>query len=91
MEYKLQTLSLSKSFLFKGERVIILEELGFELQEGEFISIVGPSGCGKSTFLELLAGITKPDPGNNHWVENPSWAKVDFWDICLRMICFFPG
>ncbi len=42
---------------------MILKDVEFSLAEGEFVSIVGPSGCGKSTFLELLAGITKPDSG----------------------------
>ncbi len=55
---------VSKSFLLAGHPNLILDEVNFSLREGDFVSIVGPSGCGKSTFLELLAGITKPDSGN---------------------------
>lgn len=42
---------------------IVLRELSFEVNDGEFISIVGPSGCGKSTLLNVLAGILTPKSG----------------------------
>jgi putative spermidine/putrescine transport system ATP-binding protein len=35
----------------------------FEIQRGEFFSLLGPSGCGKTTTLRLLAGFEDPDPG----------------------------
>jgi ABC-type nitrate/sulfonate/bicarbonate transport system ATPase subunit len=60
----LEAKDIRKSFLFKGSLLVVLDKLQFWIQEGQFVSIIGPSGCGKSTFLELLAGITKPDHGN---------------------------
>lgn len=39
-------------------------DINFQVNEGEFISIVGPSGCGKSTLLSLLCGLLKPESGN---------------------------
>lgn len=59
----LRCTELDKSFLFKGERTLILKGISFCLWEDELVSIVGASGCGKSTLLELLAGITCPDAG----------------------------
>lgn len=41
----------------------ILHDLSLTVNEGEFVSILGPSGCGKSTFLNVLAGILKPEGG----------------------------
>src|SRR5690349_5502520 len=35
----------------------IIERLGFEIEDGEFVVLVGPSGCGKSTLLRMLAGL----------------------------------
>src|SRR5215467_11793852 len=35
----------------------IIERLGFEIEDGEFMVLVGPSGCGKSTLLRMLAGL----------------------------------
>ena len=55
--------SLSKSFLFKGSRVRVLQDITFTVRQRECAAFIGPSGCGKSTLLEILAGITLPDAG----------------------------
>lgn len=34
-----------------------LRDISFDMEEGEFVSIVGPSGCGKSTLLSAIAGL----------------------------------
>ncbi|MDP8925211.1 MAG: ABC transporter ATP-binding protein [Chloroflexota bacterium] len=34
-----------------------LEDISFDVSEGEFVSLVGPSGCGKSTILRMIAGL----------------------------------
>lgn len=41
----------------KGADVLALEDISFDVYEGEFVGIVGPSGCGKSTLLKLIAGV----------------------------------
>ena len=38
-----------------------VNRISFEIQKGEFFSILGPSGCGKTTTLRLLAGFEEPD------------------------------
>lgn len=54
---------LTRSFL-KGSHVIhALEEVSFEIAEGEFIGIVGRSGSGKSTLLNLIGGLDRPSGG----------------------------
>lgn len=40
-----------------------LEDVSFEVAEGEFYGIVGPSGSGKTTLLSVLAGVLKPTSG----------------------------
>ncbi|SHE34050.1 putative spermidine/putrescine transport system ATP-binding protein [Seinonella peptonophila] len=47
---------------YQGERVI--DQVGFQLQEGEFLSLLGPSGSGKTTILRIVAGLVKPDSGS---------------------------
>lgn len=41
----------------------ILKNISFDVEDGEFLSILGPSGCGKTTILRILIGLLKPDAG----------------------------
>ena len=41
-----------------------LSNISFQVENGEFISIVGPSGCGKSTLLSLISGLIEPETGS---------------------------
>jgi sulfate/thiosulfate transport system ATP-binding protein len=52
--------SLSKKF---GETVV-LENINFEVKEGETIVLLGASGSGKTTILRIIAGLEKPDSGS---------------------------
>src|SRR4051812_44448064 len=36
---------------------VALEDISFDVSEGQFVSLVGPSGCGKSTLLRMVAGL----------------------------------
>ena len=55
--------NLSKSYR-RGIQVIpVLENINFDIPEGEFLALMGPSGSGKSTLLNLIAGIDKTDTG----------------------------
>ena len=48
----------------KGEaKVIAVNDISFNVKEGEFIAIIGPSGSGKSTILHIIAGLEKPTSG----------------------------
>ncbi|MCL2852190.1 MAG: ABC transporter ATP-binding protein [Defluviitaleaceae bacterium] len=42
---------------------IAIEDVSFDVYEGEFVSIVGPSGCGKSTLLSIISSLLAPSRG----------------------------
>jgi NitT/TauT family transport system ATP-binding protein len=48
----------------RGEEVVALRDLSFEIPTGSFVSVVGPSGCGKSTLLKIIAGIVAKTEGS---------------------------
>jgi iron(III) transport system ATP-binding protein len=45
------------------ERVFAVNDVSFEVKEGELFTLLGPSGCGKTTTLRAVAGLEPPDSG----------------------------
>ncbi len=41
----------------------VIDNVSFEVDDGEFLVIVGPSGCGKTTLLRIIAGLERLDSG----------------------------
>ncbi len=44
--------------------VVVLQDVSFEVKEGEFVSIVGKSGAGKTTLIRLILGLETPTSGS---------------------------
>lgn len=55
--------NVSKFYGKDEAQVIALNNISFEVEEGEFIAVIGPSGSGKSTLLHTIAGLEKPTIG----------------------------
>ena len=55
--------NLSKVFGEKGNLNKVLDDITFEIEKGEFVSLMGESGSGKSTLLYLIGGLDKPTNG----------------------------
>lgn len=58
--------ALTKVYLRGREQVRALDNATFEVQRGEFITVVGPSGAGKTTLLNLIGCMDVPSSGTLH-------------------------
>jgi len=54
---------VSKNFAHAKGTLQVLDDISFDVDEGEFVAIVGPSGCGKSTLLRIVNGIVPMTSG----------------------------
>src|SRR5256885_14945619 len=66
---------VSRVFAGGATTVNALERISFQIQQGDFVSIVGASGCGKSTLLKIISGLLPASSGkvfvNGAAVEGP--------------------
>ncbi|AKG75122.1 ABC transporter ATP-binding protein [Salinicoccus halodurans] len=78
---KVSLKKVNKSFQKgKDDTLKVLNDIDFNIEEGEFVSLAGPSGCGKSTILKLIAGLDSPTSGevlvNGNKVKGPGTDRV---------------
>ncbi len=63
MNQVLKLKNISKKYQAKNGEVEALQDISFNVKQGEFVSIIGPSGCGKSTLLSIIAGLEPKTKG----------------------------
>ena len=56
----LQVKNISKSF----GKLKVLDNVSFDVSEGEYLALIGKNGAGKTTLLNLLLGLSYPDSGS---------------------------
>ncbi len=70
---KIEAVNVKKTFRIRSNgntgsvgyrSFVALDGVNLSIKKGEFLVILGPSGCGKSSFLDILAGLSRPDEGS---------------------------
>jgi branched-chain amino acid transport system ATP-binding protein len=78
----LEVRSLNKRF--GGLRAV--QDLDFEVNEGEILALIGPNGAGKTTTFHLITGFHEPDKGQVLF-RREDIAGLKPYDVCLKGIC----
>ena len=72
-----------KHFFNKDGRLDVLNNISFEVQNNEIVTLVGPSGAGKSTILNLISGLINQDAALFKLLNNSV--------ICFKKTIYFLG
>jgi len=56
----------------------VVEQLNFEIEDGDFFCIVGENGSGKTTLMKALLGLKKVSSGNIEFSEGSSGARLGY-------------
>jgi putative ABC transport system ATP-binding protein len=73
---------LTRTFAAGTREIAMLTGISFDVNPGEFLTIMGPSGCGKSTLLHLLSGLDRPTSGDIR-IENRSIVPLSRREMTL--------
>ena len=68
--------NLKKQYQIGSQKVSALKGINFEINKGEFISIMGPSGSGKTTLMNIIGCLDTPTSGE-YFLDNQMVAKFD--------------
>jgi NitT/TauT family transport system ATP-binding protein len=69
---------------------IVLDDVNFELRQGEIVSLLGKSGSGKSTLLRIIAGLINTNGGKVHYRGQPINGPVRGISMVFQSFALFP-
>lgn len=64
------------SFRYQADGPLVLKDVSFHINEGDYVALVGTSGCGKSTLFRILLGFESPEKGNVYY-SGQDLSKID--------------
>ncbi|WP_419743395.1 ABC transporter ATP-binding protein [Paraclostridium dentum] len=64
MSYIIDMVNVNKSYSIGNERLHVLKDINFKVEQGEFVSVLGPSGSGKSTLMNIIGCMDSLDEGS---------------------------
>ena len=100
-QFILKIIDLTKVFSSRTGEIKALDNISFNVDEGDFVTLVGPSGCGKSTLLFIIGGLIESTCGKiflyDEPVVKPKPDTISFifqetsllpWKNALQNVCF---
>ena len=78
----------------KTQAVHALNDVSFDIEEGEFFGLLGPNGAGKTSLISILAGLSRPSSGQvtvlGHDVQRDSAAARRCLGVVPQELVFDP-
>lgn len=72
----LNVVNISKKYHSQEGETNAIENISFNIKDGEFIGIIGPSGCGKSTILNIISALDKDYIGQITFKDNYTFGYM---------------
>ncbi len=60
---------------WQADKQKILHDIGFIIEQGQFVGLIGPNGAGKSTLMRCLYGVNQPDAGTIYFQGKNLWQS----------------
>lgn len=73
-----------------AQDLLVLEDVNFELHEGEIVALLGKSGSGKSTLLRIIAGLVRPTAGKVAYRGHPVTGPVPGIAMVFQSFALMP-
>ena len=67
--------NITKTYYTYAGEATVLNNVSFEIKDGEFVAIMGPSGSGKSTLMHILGALDTPTSGE-YFLDNKNIAEL---------------
>ena len=77
-------------FQYDTDAYPIMDQLSFQVQDGEFVCVIGASGCGKSTIFRLVNKLLSPDQGTIRVNGNPIETQKNYCGYMPQHDLLFP-
>jgi lipopolysaccharide export system ATP-binding protein len=85
LHVKIETRNLIKKY---GKRTVV-NNVSFEVQQGEVVGLLGPNGAGKTTSFYMVVGLVKPDEGSV-FLDGEDITKLPMYKRAQRGIGYLP-